>query len=224
MGLTCKKCVPYGLGFYAAHISPVDYIEGKLNSVVWIIGLNPKGDVGNEEKRTIQDFDNFSPSSHSYFKDFRKVSQKLYDNFNSANSRVAHTDLIKCFSPGFPPVVQDKDQQKIVDVEPVIKNCVVHLKEQLHRHQPKIIICNGSPVSWEILKIFPPPATENWNTITSYQADLPGTDHKFWIVLSGFIGRIDDRNKRRLGVEIEQILKQEGIELGGMENGTITKE
>jgi uracil-DNA glycosylase len=211
--LACDKCAKHGLGFYATHISPADYIEGRHDADVWIIGLNPKGDIGVEEKRTIQDFDNFSPSSHSYFKDFSKVSRKLYDNFNSANSRVAHTDLIKCFSPSFPPVVQQNGQQKIPNVELVIKNCIEHLMEQLRRHTPKIIICNGSPVSREILKVFPPPATENWNTITSYQADLPGTDHKFWIVLSGFIGRIDDRNKRRLGMEIEQILTQEKIEL-----------
>lgn len=213
MRIACDKCAQERLRFYATHIDPIDYIEGKRDAIVWIIGLNPKGDVGNEEKRTAEEFDNFNPDSHSYFKDFSKVSRKLYDSFKSANSKVAHTDLIKCFSPSFPPLVQDNGQQKIVDVESVIKNCVVHLMEQLHRYQPKIIICNGSPVSWEILKIFPPPTTENWNTITSYQADLPGTSHKFWIVLSGFIGRIDDRNKRRLGIEIEQILQKEGIEL-----------
>ena len=213
MNLTCSKCSEFGLGFYATHIKPTDYIEGKRNADIWIIGLNPKGEVGNEEKRTVADFENFSPQSHSYFKDFSKVSSKLYNSFNSSNSRVAHTDLIKCFSQSFPPIVSKDGQQSVVDTEPLIKNCSEHLIQQLTEHKPKMIICNGSPVSWEILKMFPPPTNESWNTITSYQATLKDTDHKFWIVLSGFIGRIDDRNKRRLGKEIEQILTSLKIEL-----------
>lgn len=204
MSLTCSKCSEFGLVFNATHIKPTDYIEGKRNADIWIIGLNPKGEVGNEEKRTVTDFENFSPESHSYFKDFSKVSAKLYNSFKSSNSRVAHTDLIKCFSPSFPPVVSTAS---------LIKNCGEHLIQQLTEHKPKVIICNGSPVSWEILKMFPPPTNENWNTITSYQTTLKNTDHKFWIVLSGFIGRIDDRNKRRLGKEIEQIITDLNIEL-----------
>jgi uracil-DNA glycosylase len=218
MSLTCDKCLKHGLGFYSTYITPVDYIEGKRNSDIWIIGLNPKGEIKNSEnpeQRTIKDFENFRPTSHSYFKDFNKVSQNLYNNFNSIDSRVAHTDLVKCFSQSFPPVVIKDGQQTIIDISQVIENCKGHLMSQIKQFKPKLILCNGSPVSREILKMFPPLTEENWNTITSYQTsyNFDNIEHKFWIVLSGFIGRIDDRNKRRLGKEIEHILEQENIRL-----------
>jgi hypothetical protein len=213
MGLICDKCVNLGLGFYSTNIQPHEYIEGRRNAAIWIIGLNPKGEIGREETRTVEEFENFSPQSHPYFKDFSKVSQKLYTNFNSNNSRVAHTDLIKCFSKSFPPIIHKDGQETIADTESLIRNCSEHLIQQLHQYKPKVIICNGSPVSWEVLKMFPPKTEENWNTITSYQTSLKDTGHKFWVVLSGYIGRIDDRNKRRLGKEIEQILHDEKIEL-----------
>ncbi|GAB3327369.1 hypothetical protein GCM10027511_37160 [Hymenobacter humi] len=63
---------------------------------------------------------------------------------------------------------------------------------------------------------FPPNNAAQTNRATSYKYELDlgnDTKHSFWLVLSGFIGRIDDWNKRRLGVEIEGILASEGIEL-----------
>lgn len=219
MNLTCNKCSEFGLSFRATHIKPTDYLEGERNADIWIIGLNPKGEIDHLEERTIEEFEKFRPNSsdrnHSYFNDFSKVSAKLYANFtDEKKSRIAHTDLIKCFSPSFPPDIKGPDgQQKKVNIESVIQNCSKHLIRQLIEFKPKVIICNGSPVSREILKIFPPETNENLNTITSYQTTLKDTDHKFWIVLSGFIGRIDDRNKRRLGKEIESILSELKIEL-----------
>lgn len=219
MNLTCNECSEFGLGFHATHIKPIDYLEGERSADIWIIGLNPKKAVGHVEKRTIKDFEKFRPNSsdkdHSYFHDFNKVSAKLYANVQSEKeSRVAHTDLVKCFSPSFPPFIEGKDgQQKKVNTKPIIRNCSKHLIQQLSEFKPKVIICNGSPVSLEILKMFPPETNESWNTITSYQTTLKKTNHKFWIVLSGFIGRIDDRNKRRLGKEIESILLDLKIEL-----------
>lgn len=64
-------------------------------------------------------------------------------------------------------------------------------------------ICNGSKVCWEIIKLFPPEKETNLK-LTSYktQMKLDKGNHKFWIVLSGFIGRISDQNKRRFGKEI----------------------
>jgi hypothetical protein len=66
-------------------------------------------------------------------------------------------------------------------------------------------------------RLFPPQLeNDDPKTLTSYRASqtIDGTDHSFWIVLSGFICRIDDRHKRRLGKEIEDLLEREGIELG----------
>ena len=74
-----------------------------------------------------------------------------------------------------------------------------------------MIICNGSPVCWEIIRIFPPKQNYELDCLTSYCAKI--NNHNFWIVLSGFIGRIDNRNKRRLGIEIEQIIEKENIKI-----------
>src|SRR5687767_6645133 len=105
MTLTCGKCAHMGLGFYSETISPADYLEGKTTADIWIIGLNPSHDIGHVEQRTQAEFADFDPDCHSYFRDFKKVSPALYANWKSPNSRIAHTDLVKCFSPSFPPVV-----------------------------------------------------------------------------------------------------------------------
>jgi hypothetical protein len=63
-----------------------------------------------------------------------------------------------------------------------------------------------------------PPKTDiiDIKSLTSYKTDVEfsnGSKHQFWVVLSGFIGRIDDWSKRRLGKEIEKIFDVENIEL-----------
>jgi hypothetical protein len=60
-----------------------------------------------------------------------------------------------------------------------------------------------------MIGFFPPQTNESLEILTSYKTTYE--EHSFWIVLSGFIGRIDDRNKRRLGKEIEHILDIEKI-------------
>jgi uracil-DNA glycosylase len=214
MAVTCNKCAKHGLSFISDYeLSPTDYIEGKRNADILIVGLNPRNPVGTPEIRTLDKFESFTPQGNPYLKDFNKVSQPLFDNYNSPNSRVAHTDLVKCFSNSFPPKITKDEKEIIVDSRVIIDNCKVHLMNQIIKMKPKVIICNGSPVSWEIIDMFPPSAEVNRNTVTSYQTTLTDTGHKFWVILSGFIGRIDDRNKRRLGVELEEILQREDIVL-----------
>lgn len=217
MGLTCGKCSSLGLGFYSTNIQPHEYIEGKSSADIWIIGLNPSGNLGNIEQRTLAQFESFNPDSHTYFRAFQKVSARLYKNWKSEKSRIAHTDLVKCFSPSFPPKALNGEKGRSVKIEMIIQNCKTHLNLQLKQSKPKVIICNGSAVCVEMLKLFPPQGTiEELQILTSYQATVMlenNIEHKFWVVLSGFIGRIDNRNKRRLGKEIEQILFEEKIEL-----------
>lgn len=209
----CDLCKEHGLVFFSETILPEDYLEGNPDGKIWIIGLNPKGPIGTIEKRTVDQFKLFSPESHSYFRDFKKVSTKLYDNWTSGASTIAHTDLVKCFAPKFPPVINDKP----VDSNKIITNCKAHLLSQIRKHKPKVIICNGTDVCNEMTKSFPPENTmESEEALTSYQAsykDNDGNRFLFWIVLSGFIGRIDNRNRRRLGKEIERILEDEKIPL-----------
>jgi hypothetical protein len=211
MNIICDKCVSEGLKFCATNItSPAQYIEGSSSADIWIVGLNPKSPIGSVEQRTVSDFTQLDPDCHSYFRDFKKVSSKFYTNWKSHSSRIAHTDLVKCFSSTFPP--------ENADAEIIIENCQSYLLQQLQQYQPKIVICNGSPVC-RIIKSWFPPITQDIGNIditTSYQATMTlnnGQTHIFWIVLSGFIGRIDDMNKRRLGKEIEEICKQENIVL-----------
>ena len=66
-----------------------------------------------------------------------------------------------------------------------------------------------------MIKFFPPKNGTDLKFVTSYktQVELENGIHEFWIVLSGFIGRIDDRNKRRLGKEIEEIIETENIRI-----------
>ena len=216
MNATCNNCNEHGLSFFSTHIQPHEYIEGKRNAEIWIIGLNPKDSIGKVEERTHLEFEKFNPNCHPYFRDFKNVSEKLYENWTSDDSKVAHTDLVKCFSPSFPPTLTGNSKERNFKVKQIIQNCTSHLKLQLQQNKPKVVICNGSEVCWQMLNIFPHNTTQNTHEITSYQTSLilpNGTTHKFWIVLSGFIGRIDNRNRRRLGKEIEQILLSEKISL-----------
>jgi hypothetical protein len=207
--ITCDKCKRYGFEFRSKHnISPVDFIDGNVNVDIWIIGLNPKNKVGHIEERSLDDFKSFNPNGHHYFRDFRKVSERLYKNWERPDRNIAHTDLVKCFSDTFPPANEGngkRNQRQIVD------NCVEFLKEQILTSKPKLIICNGSPVCWEMIRIFPPRQTYDLDCLTSYYTSID--NHQFWIVLSGFIGRIDNRNKRRLGMEIEKLIEKENIKL-----------
>lgn len=209
MHITCDKCKNFGFEFRSIHnISPLDFIDGNVRADIWIIGLNPKNKLGHIEKRRLNDFRLFDPNGHQYFRDFRKVSEKLYKNWERPDRNIAHTDLVKCFSNTFPPKTESNrknNQRHIVD------NCVEYLKKQILSSKPKMIICNGSPVCWEMMRLFPPQQNDNLDCLTSYSTNID--NHNFWIVLSGFIGRIDNRNKRRLGMEIEQIIEQENIKI-----------
>jgi uracil-DNA glycosylase len=202
MNLKCDKCKEYGLGFYATNITPIDYIEGRRNADIWIIGLNPKGDIGKKEERTVDQFENFNPEklekNTSYFKDFDKVSNLLYKNFTGNNSNVAHTDLVKCFSLNFPHTKLSKD-----DLNKVLCRCREYLSEQLNRFKPRIIICNGSHVVYHIEQIIP--VKEEFET---YYIGIGNNSYEPFVFRSGFIGRIDHHAKRRLGKEIENILNE----------------
>ncbi len=206
---TCDKCKNYGFEFRSRHnISPIDFIDGNVNADIWIIGLNPKNKVGHIEERSLNDFKLFNPNGHPYFRDFKKVSERLYKNWERQDRNIAHTDLVKCFSETFPPknIENVKNNQRHI-----VDNCVGFLKKQILISKPKMIICNGSPVCREIIRMFPPNQNYDLDCLTSYCTNID--NHKFWIVLSGFIGRIDNRNKRRLGMEIEQIIEKEKIRI-----------
>lgn len=193
----CNKCEELtGLRFERQY-SPVQYFHGKKNSKVLVIGLNPSGKIGdNNTTETIDNLSDFLPDN-SYFKDFANVSKKIYDNFGKENG-VIHTDLVKCFSPKFPPV-----KLNISDLDRIICNCRVYLMEQIKIFEPKIIICNGSHVVYHIQQIIP--VKEGLDFDTYYIGKFVNDP---FVIRTGFIGRLDNYAKKRLGKEIEKILNE----------------
>ena len=79
-----------------------------------------------------------------------------------------------------------------------------NLEQQLKIYKPKIIICNGAAVSEFMLQFIPPISYSKEQT--SYWSNIDGDE--VCVVLSGFIGRIDNYAKRRLGIEIEVRLQE----------------
>ena len=200
----CRKCGQFGLRYERAY-PPQEYLEGNCNSRIWIVGLNPALDpawVDGIDLRATSDLQEYfddREKAHSYFKDFRAVSTILYDSLGKMGG-TAHTDLVKCSSKNWPPNgVSGKGEKRIIE------NCEVYLLDQLRQIRPLMLICNGASVSTLIKKLFPPPADCSPN-VTSYIAQFE--EERMCIVLSGFIGRIDNYAKRRLGVEIEARLKE----------------
>jgi uracil-DNA glycosylase len=196
---TCNRCSEYGLSFNRAY-SPVQYFEGQPSSRVWIIGLNPKHETTYEDKRTeVQLLQYFEDKSrvHEYFTDFEKVTKNLYDLMGKDNG-VGHTDLVKCFSPEWPPKTAKSNRDKKI----IIENCIGYLRQQLFASSVEILVCNGADVCRHIQSIIPVEQDHG----TYYYGNLNG--HRIAVILSGFIGRIDDYAKQRLGKEIKALMME----------------
>ena len=193
----CNRCENNSLTFKSPHYSPEEYFEGNPKAKVWIIGLNPKLDDDkkkhtDQKKKDLREyFKNNGKTIHSYFKTFKKVSEQLFDMFGK--DEAAHTDIVKCATNSFN--VRDA----------VIKNCQPYLIGQLKKYQPDLIICNGAAVC-ETIKSIVKPKKELNGLETSYVGSID--NYKVRVVLSGFIGRIDNYARRRLGKEIEQYLNK----------------
>jgi len=193
----CSKCEEYGLR-YDREYEPSDYLEGKRNSLVLLVGLNPKGNPGENDVREAKELEHyFEGNIHPFFNDFEQVSRKLYELFGKDRG-VSHTDMIKCYSSEFP-----KQGRQII-----INNCRGYLEKQLEEVLPKIVICNGSPVCSIIKDVIKPKIDH----VTSYIGNFYGNE--ITVILSGFIGRLDNYAKLRLGKEIESYMAKYGIEHG----------
>jgi hypothetical protein len=207
MGLfKCEKCRKYGLVFDRDY-APDQFLEGKPDSLIWIVGLNPKGNKKNtnstEGAEDLQRHFDDKSKIHPYFRDFKKASSLLYDSLGKSKG-AAHTDLVKCFSTKFPP-----ENCKWRDAEKIIKNCQPYLEVQIKKHKPRMLICNGASVCRTIQEMFPPAGEKTEEITTAYITRVEGDD--IGIILSGFIGRIDNYAKARLGKEIENYAEQLNI-------------
>ena len=196
----CSKCEQYGLHFQRDY-EPQDFLEGEPSSKIWVIGLNPVVEPIPEPSALAGYFADRS-KMHPYFRDFAAVSRRVFDGFGKVGG-TAHTDLIKCSSKAWPPPgVKGRGARAI------ISNCQVYLFQQIQRYRPAMIVCNGADVSAAIKNTLPPspPASDD---ATSYMTTVG--DRTICVVLSGFIGRIDNYAKRRLGREIEERLLDLGL-------------
>ena len=197
----CTICKDYGFRF-KRNYEPVEFIEGKTDSLVWIVGLNPAAEQNWVDARTKEELGRYfdDPKTiNGYFKDFEAVSEVVFSGFGTPQG-TAHTDIVKCSSKSFPPETAKGEKAKLV-----ISNCKKFLESQLKQFKPKIIVCNGTEVSKFMLKFLPPPATFT-KSQTSYWSHIG--EQEVCVVLSGFIGRIDNYAKRRLGIEIENRLHE----------------
>ena len=194
---SCNKCKDFGLRFEREY-EPTEFIAGKVNSKIWIVGLNPAIEV-KEDNRTTKDLSTYfddSDNIHNYFNSFKKVSKKLFGMLGKEDG-VSHVDIVKCSSKKWPPSsCSGKAAEQIID------NCKVYLIKQIKCYQPRLIICNGVPVSRKIQEIL---EVNKWLTETTYESIV--NEKKTIVVLAGFIGRIDNFAKKRLGYEIDSILE-----------------
>ncbi|MBT3363123.1 MAG: hypothetical protein HN407_05620 [Chloroflexi bacterium] len=202
----CNFCTDLCDIAFKRRYKPEEFIVGHKTSPILIVGLNPKTPKDEEEpyndlfssEDLEQYFDNAN-AVHPYYGAFKNVSEKLFGLLGKEGG-VAHTDIIKCYSKEFPP----KDCTN-KEIEIIFDNCVPYLARQLKKQPPKIIICNGADVCRTIKKIIKPPANTGDNA-TSYIGNLDG--EKIAVILSGFIRRIDNYARARLGKEIEHYMKK----------------
>jgi uracil-DNA glycosylase len=203
----CDKCKTFGLQFERRY-SPEDMFEGKRSSRIWIVGLNPKGLTTTQDQREIAEMEayfNNTDKIHPYFRDFKTISDGLFSQLGKERG-VGHTDLVKCYSESFPPSNNRKDAQQIVS------NCKQYFNKQLAASCPELLICNGAPVCNYFRQVIP--AVDDHETDsreTYYWGRFDGK--RVAVVLSGFVGRIDNFAKWRLGKEIEQLARELGIDL-----------
>jgi uracil-DNA glycosylase len=196
----CDTCKHLGMQFDAS-FPPQQYVYGFPESPIWIVGLNPKARTGEtKHEHTLdelrEEFRIRAPKD-SYFLDFRRVSPLVFGLLGNP-SGVAHTDVVKCLADTFPK-------------KEATENCSPFLLEQITKHHPKLLICNGRAVCDAIRWLISPPETFREESDTSYTASVEGVE--VIIVLSGFLARIDNYAKRRLGIEIENYMRRLGIEV-----------
>ena len=192
----CSRCEEFDLTFNRK-FRPSDFLEGKKNSLIWIVGLNPYGGPKTDHQKGLKELENYFDGSdiHPYFNDFKRVSERLFELLGK-DKGAAHTDVVKCFSKKFPSGK---------NAEIIINNCKNYLYEQIKKYSPKIILCNGVPVCKVIKEIIKPAKPDIGKNTTSYIGYL--NNNKIAVILSGFVGRIDNYAKCRLGKEIESYMR-----------------
>lgn len=226
MGMTgefCEDCPAGGadegcvqLRYRPTSVSPDQWIEGHPESPIWIIGLNPKTtmhadrDMSLDLKGLRDEFCDRAKNV-SYFRDFDKVSGSLFAALGLKHG-VAHTDIVKCDSTSWPPKGISSS-----NIDKIEKTCAKYLENQIRTYKPKLLICNGSSVSTYIKALLGHQNQSSDDVETYFENDKYG--YPLHVILSGFIGRIDNYSKRRLGRDIKQRIEALGIKLSSSGHG-----
>lgn len=179
---------------------PPVFMVGNPESKVWVVGLNPAMPQDNlqrtfDENRKYEE-EYFSGNVHGYYKkNFRHVfGEDCLEKFKRGD--IASLDLVKCHSKKY------KGNKEIED------RCGEFLEKQIEVFKSRLIICNGAPVCRWFEGKYKEQIKNNIDTEKITKADLKTpTGHEFTVIFSGFIGRIDNYAKRRLGIEIDAVLK-----------------
>lgn len=199
--IVCEDCVHLGGYRFERNYHPKQFLEGKRSSEIWIVGLNPAQEIGFQHSKTREQLEKYYDSGETfdpYIRKFKNVSKILYEGLGKEGG-TATTDLVKCASKAFPGGAKGAE---------LVANCSEYLKTQILEYKPRLILCNGRPVSDYVKKQFPK-NKELDNTDTSYWTTVD--DVVVCVVLSGFIGRIDNYARKRLGYEIEMRLDESRI-------------
>ncbi|MFB3163836.1 hypothetical protein ABLO26_21015 [Neobacillus sp. 179-J 1A1 HS] len=222
-----KNNCPYaeicGLEFeYSRYYKPEEFFIGKPNSRIWVIGTNPRGNPSrnNSETETKEMFVNFKKDD-GYFKRMKSVSKTLY-NLLGEDYGAGHTDIVRCFSEGYTVAKMKFKDANVKSLANIEKQCSNHLVEQLNSEElsfPEMIYCHGIPASMAIRKLVKfPPEYKNYpiDTITSYIGTYKrnnGEIRIIKIVFSGMLHQMDRFSKARLGLEIDNFLKDLGYDI-----------
>lgn len=213
----CNKCQAWGLSFKGDY-KPEQFLEGKTSSKVWIVGLNPHSEVDTYADKTPEDLANFICKGESYleadyFQKIKAVSEKLHRMIGKENG-CASTDIVKCFSMTWPPRKEELPNISRFSKGKVEETCGEYLRNQIKLLKPLILVCNGESACRALQKLVKPTEKKlfpigEWMT-TYYVGEVE--EHQVVVILAGFWGRVDNRAKRRIGLEIEWHMQR--LELG----------
>jgi hypothetical protein len=186
--MPCPKCdeCPMALKYGIPIFEPDKAVEGDAMSPIWVVGINPKTKPerhkpGKPNPITWRPEDTNWSAPH-----FRRLGQVLGEDWYQLlkSGGIAHTDLLKCGSPG------------VTDVENrAVSHCRSFLIHQVRKYRPKLLLIVSSAASRFIAEAanLPSGSTEgDWQFGSkSYE--------KCYVLLSGYTGPRQDRYaKRRL--------------------------
>ena len=168
----CPMSENYGIPDF----DPTEAIEGYASSPIWVIGINQKTTPerhisGKPSPTTWKDTDPDAPH-------FRRLKQVLGDEWYPHLFKlggIAHTDLLKCGSPGYTKVEISS-----------VPHCRDFLIEQVCKYKPKLLLIVSSAASRFISET----AMLNGKTegVWKYKSD-----EECFVVFSGYTGPRQDR-------------------------------